>query len=80
MLLGIGDRRVAPQLELLELRRRRRVVGMVLVVDESVSGGFILHVGGSRQLRRGRRKMHERETLWILRSMAMTKCVQRCRR
>ena len=50
MLLGIGDRRVAPQLELLELRRRR-VVGMVLVVDESVSGGFILHVGGSRQLR-----------------------------
>ena len=79
MLLGIGDRRVAPQLELLELRRRR-VVGMVLVVDESVSGGFILHVGGSRQLRRGRRKMHERETLWILRSMAMTKCVQRCRR
>ena len=79
MLLGIGDRRVAPQLELLELRRRR-VVGMVLVVDESVSGGFILHVGGSRQLQRGRRKMHEREMLWILRSMAMTKCVQRCRR
>ena len=60
MLLGIGDRRVAPQLELLELRRRR-VVGMVLVVDESVSGGFILHVGGSRQLQRGRRKMHDRE-------------------
>ena len=56
MLLGIGDRRVAPQLELLELRRRR-VVGMVLVVDESVSGGLILHVGGSRQLQRGVRKM-----------------------
>ena len=75
VLLGIGDRRVAPQLELLELRRRRRVVGMV--VDETVSGGFLIHVGGSCQLQKRIRmmKMHERGTLWILRSMAMTKCV-----
>ena len=55
MFLGIRDRRVAPQLELLELRRR--VVGVVLVVDETVSGGLLLHVGGSRQLQRGVRKM-----------------------
>ena len=43
-----------------------------------VSGGFLIHVGGSRQLqeRIGRRKMHESWTLWILRSMTMTKCVQ----
>ena len=76
MLLGVRDRRVAPQFQLLELRRRRRVVGVV--VDETVSGGFLIHVGGSRQLqeRIGRRKMHESWTLWILRSMTMTKCVQ----